>query len=204
MAPTRIHELLALRAAQTPDAVFLHAPRRATSYATLQSLADAATQDLLDAGVRPPDRVLLMAENCAEHIALIMGCSRVGAWSCGVNARMSAGEIAAIVERADARLCYYTRAASDAAQQRASGGLDDPGCDALRTAPRRHDRTRPSAGRHRRDHLHLRHFGHAQGRDGVASRPAALRPRLGAVPRAHARRPRLRLSADDPAYSERP
>ncbi|MDM0024398.1 class I adenylate-forming enzyme family protein [Variovorax saccharolyticus] len=119
MAATRIHELLALRAAQTPDAIFLHAPQRATTFAALQSLADTATRDLLDAGVRPTDRVLLVAENCAEHIALIMACSRVGAWSCGVNARMSAGEIAAIVERADARLCYYTSAASDAAHQHA-------------------------------------------------------------------------------------
>jgi acyl-CoA synthetase (AMP-forming)/AMP-acid ligase II len=69
--------------------------------------------------VRPTDRVLLVAENCAAHIALIMACSRVGAWSCGVNARMSPGEIAAIVERADARLSYFTSQASSAALQHA-------------------------------------------------------------------------------------
>ena len=119
MTPTRIHELLALRAAQTPDAVFLHETTGNTTYAALQTLVEAATQDLLDAGVWPTDRVLLVAENCPAHIALIMACSRVGAWSCGVNARMSPGEIAAIVERADARLCYFTSAASDAAQQHA-------------------------------------------------------------------------------------
>lgn len=117
--PTRIHELLALRAAQTPNAVFLHETTGKTTYAALQTLVDAAAQPLLDAGVRPTDRVLLVAENCPAHIALIMACSRVGAWSCGVNARMSPGEIAAIVERADARLCYFTCAASDAAQQHA-------------------------------------------------------------------------------------
>jgi acyl-CoA synthetase (AMP-forming)/AMP-acid ligase II len=119
MTSTRIHELLALRAAQTPNAVFVHETTGNTTYAALQALVDAAAQDLLDAGVRPTDRVLLVAENCPAHIALIMACSRVGAWSCGVNARMSPGEIAAIVERADARLCYFTCAVSDAAQQHA-------------------------------------------------------------------------------------
>ena len=120
MAPTRIHELLEARASRTPAEVFLFEPTGSVSYAGLQAMAEAATQDLLAAGVRPTDRVLLVAENCAAHIALIMACSRIGAWSCGVNARMSPGEIAAIAERADARLCYFTAGASDAARQHAS------------------------------------------------------------------------------------
>ena len=119
MVPSRIHELLALRATLTPDAIFLHEPAGNTSYAALQAMVDDAAQDLLGAGVRPTDRVLLVAENCAAHIALIMACSRVGAWSCGVNARMSPGEVAAIVERADARLCYFTSEVSSAALQHA-------------------------------------------------------------------------------------
>ena len=120
MAPTRIHELLEARASRTPEAVFLFEPAGTVSYAGLQAMAEAATQDLLAAGVRPTDRVLLVAENCAAHIALLMACSRVGAWSCGVNARMSPGEIAAIAERADARVCYFTAEASHAACQHAS------------------------------------------------------------------------------------
>lgn len=117
--PKRIHERLALRAAATPDAIFLHESADDTSYASLQTMVEAAAADLIDAGVRPTDRVLLVAENCAAHIALIMACSQVGAWSCGVNARMSPGEIDAIVERADARLCYFTGAGSAAALQHA-------------------------------------------------------------------------------------
>src|SRR5688572_27622136 len=110
----RIHSLLEERAARTPEAVFLFEPGGTTTYAALQAMADTAAQDLLDAGVRPTDRVVLVAENCAAHIALLMACSRVGAWSCGVNARMSPGEIAAIVERADARLCCFTTGSSAA------------------------------------------------------------------------------------------
>ena len=119
----RIHHLLEDRAARTPDAVFLHELDGTTTYGALQAMVETAANDLLAAGVRPTDRVLLVAENCAAHIALLLACSRVGAWSCGVNARMSPGEIAAIAERADARLCGFTTDASDAARthaQRAS------------------------------------------------------------------------------------
>jgi long-chain acyl-CoA synthetase len=115
MTPARIHDLLDMRAAQTPDAVFLHQHGGAVSYAALKAWVDIAAEDLLAAGVRPTDRVLLVAENCAAHIALTMACSRVGAWSCGVNARMSPGEVDAIVAHADARICYYTSDASVAA-----------------------------------------------------------------------------------------
>jgi len=141
----RIHHLLEERAARTPDAVFLHEPGGTTTYAQLQSMADAATQELLDAGVRSTDRVLLVAENCAAHIALIMACSRVGAWSCGVNARMSPGEIAAIAERADARLCCYTTVASEAAARHAHGaGARQTSLEGvMRSATREDARTEP-------------------------------------------------------------
>jgi acyl-CoA synthetase (AMP-forming)/AMP-acid ligase II len=116
----RIHELLEARAARTPQAVFLFEPGGTTTYAALQAMVETAAQDLLDVGVRPTDRVVLVAENCAAHIALLMACSRVGAWSCGVNARMSPGEVAAIVERADARLCCFTGGVSEAAEKHAA------------------------------------------------------------------------------------
>ena len=147
MAPMRIHELLEARAARTPDAVFLFETGGTTSYAALQAMADTAAQDLLAAGVRPTDRVLLVAENCAAHIALLMACSRVGAWSCGVNARMSPGEVAAIAERADARLCCYTVDASDAARQHAqrAGAVPAALPGAMRSAVRAEARQEPDA-----------------------------------------------------------
>jgi acyl-CoA synthetase (AMP-forming)/AMP-acid ligase II len=141
----RIHHLLQARAARTPDTVFLFEPGGTTTYAALQAMVDAATQDLLDAGVRPTDRVVLVAENCAAHIALIMACSRVGAWSCGVNARMSPGEISAIVDRADARLCCFTVAASEAAERHAQRAAAQPAVlpGVMRSAVRVQARTEP-------------------------------------------------------------
>lgn len=138
----RIHQLLEERAERTPDAVFLFEPANTTTYAQLQAMVDVAAQDLLAAGVRPTDRVLLVAENCAAHIALLMACSRVGAWSCGVNARMSPGEIAAIAERADARLCCFTGASEAAARHAQRAGAEPSSlAGVMRSAAREDART---------------------------------------------------------------
>jgi hypothetical protein len=53
IAMHRIHTCCEARAARTPDAVFLFELGGTTTYAALQAMADTATQDLLDAGVRP-------------------------------------------------------------------------------------------------------------------------------------------------------
>jgi len=69
--------------------------------------------------VQPGDRVLIVAENCPEHVALILACSRVGAWSCGVNARMSRGEVQGFIDKADPRVVYFTQGVSEAARAHA-------------------------------------------------------------------------------------
>jgi len=54
----------------------------------LGQLVHALEAELREQRVRPGDRVLIVAENCPEHVALILACSRVGAWSCGINAHL--------------------------------------------------------------------------------------------------------------------
>lgn len=115
----QIHELFDARAAVSPEQTFLHTPGGTVSLGQLRAKVDSLEAELRAQGVREGDRVLIVAENCPEHVALILACSRVGAWSCGVNARMSRGEIAAFVEKADPRLVYFTSAVSDAAQAHA-------------------------------------------------------------------------------------
>ncbi|HQQ69571.1 MAG TPA: class I adenylate-forming enzyme family protein, partial [Alicycliphilus sp.] len=83
------------------------------------ALTDKAEAELRALGVRAGDRVLVVAENCPEHAALILACSRVGAWSCGVNARMAPGEVDAFAEKADARVLYFTASSSRAAADHA-------------------------------------------------------------------------------------
>ena len=109
---TRIHELLDRWLAEAPQRAFIHLPDRTLSYADLGALADALERELKSSGVRPGDRVLVVAENCPEHAALLIACSRVGAWSCGVNARMAPGEVDAFADKADARVLYLTAGVS--------------------------------------------------------------------------------------------
>jgi len=123
----RIHQLLDRWLADAPGQPFMHLPDgRRLSFADLGALTDAAEAELRSLGVRAGDRVLVVAENCPEHAALILACSRVGAWSCGVNARMAPGEVEAFAAKADARVLYFTTSGSRAAADHARrhGALD--------------------------------------------------------------------------------
>jgi len=116
----RIHTLFDRWLREAPERAFLYLPDRTLNFADLGRLVDQAEAEMRADGVRPGDRVLIVAENCPEHAALILACSRVGAWSCGVNARMAPGEVAAFLATADARVAYFTTAVSPAAQGHAS------------------------------------------------------------------------------------
>ena len=122
--PVRVHELFDASLSRSPDAAFLYLPNEGgellpMSYAQVGAVADALQAELLSEGVRPGDRLMVIAENCPQHIAFILACSRVGAWACGVNARMSPGEVDAFAAKADARMTYFTTDASRSAQAHA-------------------------------------------------------------------------------------
>jgi malonyl-CoA/methylmalonyl-CoA synthetase len=115
----RIHEAFDTWLARDPARTFIHLKDRDVDFAALGVLVDTLEHELREDKVRPGDRVLIVAENCPEHVALLLACSRVGAWSCGVNARMAPGEVAAFAETADARCLYFTSAVSAAAARHA-------------------------------------------------------------------------------------
>ncbi len=118
-----IHELFDERVrqakAQAPDREFLFLKDETLTLSQLSLLVDALEEELRTLDVRGGDRVLIVAENCPQQIALILACSRVGAWSCGVNARMSKGEVAGFALKADPRVVYFTDAVSDSAKSHA-------------------------------------------------------------------------------------
>ena len=117
----RIHHLLDRWLIEAPKRPFIQLPDgRSLSFAALGELTDAAEAELHALEVRPGDRVLVVAENCPEHAALILACSRLGAWSCGVNARMAPGEVDAFAAKADARVLYFTASSSDSAAAHAA------------------------------------------------------------------------------------
>jgi len=117
---TRLHEAFDHWLAADPQRPFLYLPQGEVSYAALGRMVDTLTDELRREGVQPRDRVLVVAENCPEHIALILACSRVGAWSCGVNARMAPAEIERFAATSDARLVYFTAGVSEDAAAHAA------------------------------------------------------------------------------------
>ena len=85
----RISDILRHGAARRPDAPALVEDGRTWSYAQLAGAADAYAALLRDLGVRPGDRVLLVAENCVAQVALLFAAAAIDAWSVIVNARLS-------------------------------------------------------------------------------------------------------------------
>ena len=106
--PLRLHDRFDAALRRDPGRVLLHLQDGEMSFADLARQVDALEAELRGAKVRPGDRVLIVAENCPEHVALLLACSRVGAWSCGVNARSAPAEVAAFAAMADARRLYFT------------------------------------------------------------------------------------------------
>ena len=117
---TRIHHLFDERVAQAPAHPFLYLTQGVMTLGQLAQQVDLLEAELRQAGVRVGDRVLVAAENCPEHVALVLACSRVGAWACGVNARVTATELAGFADKADARVLYFTVGVSEAARQHAA------------------------------------------------------------------------------------
>ena len=111
----RIHQFLDRWLQEAPDRPFIYLPERTLTYADLGRMVDALEMELRSHDVRAGDRVLVVAENCPEHAALLLATSRIGAWSCGVNARMAPGEVRAFADKADARIVYFTDQVSKAA-----------------------------------------------------------------------------------------
>jgi len=126
MSPTRIHHLFDQRVQEDPDHPFLYLPQGVISMGALARMVDALETELRDSKVRTGDRVLVAAENCPEHVALVLACSRVAAWACGVNARMTASELAGFVAKSDARLVYFTSGVSAAARTHAQAQVTLP------------------------------------------------------------------------------
>ena len=119
MNPTRIHNLFDQRVQEDPEHPFLYLKEGLITMGELSLRVDALESELRQSDVRLGDRVLVVAENCPAHVALILACSRVGAWACGVNARMTASELAGFIAKSDARVVYFTGGVSVAAGRHA-------------------------------------------------------------------------------------
>ncbi|WP_306392896.1 class I adenylate-forming enzyme family protein [Telluria beijingensis] len=119
----RIGDILRHGAAHRPDAPALVEDGRAWSYAALAAVADGHAALLRELGVRPGDRVMLVAENGVAQVALLFAAAAIDAWSLCVNARLSEGELSTIRAHSGARrVLYLTGNSPDAARHAARAG----------------------------------------------------------------------------------
>lgn len=119
----RISDILRHGAARAPHASALVEDGRTWTYAQLAAAADACAALLGELGVRPGDRVMLVAENSVAHVALMFAAAAISAWSVSVNARLSEGELETMRAHSGARrVLYLTGNSPDAARHAARAG----------------------------------------------------------------------------------
>jgi acyl-CoA synthetase (AMP-forming)/AMP-acid ligase II len=91
-------------AARRPDKIALHFQGRETTYGELEVRANRVANALIAAGLRPGDRVALMAKNQDRFFDLFFGAAKAGAVLVPINFRLAPPEVAYIVNDATARL----------------------------------------------------------------------------------------------------
>jgi long-chain acyl-CoA synthetase len=94
-------QIIREHAQHRPEAPALSFEGTTWSFADLHRLSSHSAQALHAAGVKAGDRVALLTKNRAEFYELLFACSKIGAILVGLNWRLAAGEIEAIV--ADAK-----------------------------------------------------------------------------------------------------
>ncbi len=118
----RIDALVAASAAAAPGrTAVIDADGNALDYAAYDAAIDAAAALLRDEGVGPGDRVVIVGENCTALAVAIFAAARIEAIAVPVNARMTAAEIARVMDHARPRVALFTTAVSaDAAAHAAA------------------------------------------------------------------------------------
>ena len=91
----------------------------AWTYEQLDEAIALTQARLLESGVRPGDRVMIVCENCRAFIAAFLALNGIDAWPVLVNARLSAREIDSIRDHCGARRVIYTTSVSPQATQHA-------------------------------------------------------------------------------------
>jgi long-chain acyl-CoA synthetase len=117
--PARICDVLEPWAESSPERLALVEAAGTWTYGQL-SLVIAETRTwLLDSGVRPGDRVMIVCENCRAFVAILFALAALDAWPVLVNARLSARELDEIRDHCGARRVIYTTGVSIHAREHA-------------------------------------------------------------------------------------
>lgn len=93
-----IHELIAERAAATPEKLAIVQGRTRVSYAELHRKISTLACYLVDCGVQKGDRVAILSENSPEYIIAYFGAQQAGAIAVDINFQYSAAEVRKLLD----------------------------------------------------------------------------------------------------------
>jgi long-chain acyl-CoA synthetase len=117
--PQRTCDVITLWANHSPDRPALVEASGVWSYAELASIVSETNNWLIDLGIRPGDRVMLVCENCRALVAILLALASLDAWPVLVSARLSGREIDEIRDHCGARRVIYTTGVSVQAREHA-------------------------------------------------------------------------------------
>jgi long-chain acyl-CoA synthetase len=108
--PDRISHVIRRHAAERPDHPALADGTTTWSYGTLSTIVADLAGGLVEYGVRPGDRLLIVSENSLRLAAFVLAASEIDAWVVVVNPRLSPREIDQIRDHSGARRVFYVTA----------------------------------------------------------------------------------------------
>jgi len=117
--PERISDVIKPWSERSPERPALVEASGTWTYRQLASAVTDTQRWLLDSGVRPGDRVMIVCENCRAFVAILLALAGLDAWPVLVNARLSAREVDEIRDHCGARRLIYTTSVSPHAREHA-------------------------------------------------------------------------------------
>jgi long-chain acyl-CoA synthetase len=117
--PERFSHVIRQHAIERPDRPALTDGATTWTYGELSAIVADLADRLLQYGIRPGDRVLIVSENSLSLAALVLAASELDAWAVVVNPRLSAREIDQIRDHSGARRVFYVTSIPGHAQDHA-------------------------------------------------------------------------------------
>jgi acyl-coenzyme A synthetase/AMP-(fatty) acid ligase len=103
------HDIVADNAKRWPDRIYVHCidQDKSLTYGQLYGLSNRMARFLQDAGLHANDRVLLLAENSVENLAIFVSTLRYGATLATVHVEMNQAHLAEIITAISPRIVLY-------------------------------------------------------------------------------------------------
>lgn len=114
---------LDLGARRWPDQRCMASTSTTRTFAETARRVSSLADSLLRSGLRPGDRVGILATDSLEHVEFLLACLKTGIVFCDLNFRLRPGEVANIVERARLRGFVHDDRYADIVEE-ISGGID--------------------------------------------------------------------------------